>query len=170
MEFHHSLSLRLPRSSVAKTQTSAVHPSDPPCKWEGAVLQWLHLITLQQLQTCRATAKGPKPHSQARGQALQCAEATGRLAVLRATHRSLLCHKATPCNPVLLLPHQVLQKKLQGGEGIKSVNTTALTTKCHGPCVQLAGTLGREVCLFRSMHTVTAAVLSGPRQEDGWKM
>lgn len=39
-----------------------------------------------------------------------------------------------------------------------SVNTTALTKKCHGPC-SAGRTLGREVCLFRSMHTMTAAEL-----------
>lgn len=35
--------------------------------------------------------------------------------------------------------------------------------------VQLAGTLGREVCLFRSMHTMTAAELwseAGRKIED----
>lgn len=36
--------------------------------------------------------------------------------------------------------------------------------------VQLAGTLGREVCLFRSMHTMTAAELwskaGGKIEED----
>lgn len=35
--------------------------------------------------------------------------------------------------------------------------------------VQLAGTLGREVCLFRSMHTMTAAELwskAGRKKEE----
>lgn len=94
MEFQKSLSLWLPRSSEAKAKKGAVSPPDPPSKWEGAVLQWLHLITPKQLQTCRVKAKGPSHIARPQGQTLQCEEATGRLAALHATHSSLLRHKA----------------------------------------------------------------------------
>lgn len=51
-----------------------------------------------------------------------------------ATLSSLPRHEAPAAAKALLLPHQLPWQKLQGGKGIMSVNTTALTKKCHGPC------------------------------------
>ncbi len=132
-EFQLSPSLRLAGTSVAEAENGAVCPADPPCKWEGAVVQWLLLITTKQLQTHRATAKGPshtarpgdKPYSVGRPQAARCAPRYPQFTPTPWGPR---------CSPALLLPHQLLWLKLQGGRGIMSVNTTALTKKCHGPC------------------------------------
>lgn len=86
-EFQLSPSLRRAGTSVAEAEKGAVCPADPPCKWEGAVVQWLLLITTKQLQTHRATAKGPshtarpgdKPYSVGRPQAARCAPRYPRL-------------------------------------------------------------------------------------------
>lgn len=132
-EFQLSASLRLAETSVAEAEKGAVCPADPPCKWEGAVVQWLLLITTKQLQTHRVTAKGPshtarpgdKPYSVGRPQAACCAPCYPQFTPTPWGPRF---------SPALLLPHQLLWLKLQGGRGIMSVNMTALTKKCHGPC------------------------------------
>lgn len=125
--------LRLARTNAARAEKGAVCPADPPCKWEGAVVQWLLLITTEQLQTHRNTAKGPshtarpgdKPYSVGWPQAARCAS---RYPQFTPTPQGPCC------SPALLLPHQLLWQKLQGGRGIVSVNTTTLTKKCHGHC------------------------------------
>lgn len=76
-EFQLFPALWLVGTSEAKAEKGAVCPSDPPYKWEGAVVQWLLLITTKQLQTHSTIAKGPQLHCQTRGQALQCGKATG---------------------------------------------------------------------------------------------
>lgn len=85
-----------------------------------------------------------------RPQAARCAARSPRLAPTpRGDRRS----------PALLLSHQLLGPKLQGGGGIVSVNTTALTKKCHGPHSIGPGLWGgRYVCLD-PVHMVTAAEL-----------
>lgn len=132
-EFQLFPALWLVGTSEAKAKKGAVCPSDPPYKWEGAVVQWLLLITTKQLQTHRATAKGPshtagpgdKPYSVGRPQAARCTSCNTQFTPTPWGPR---------CGPELLLPHQLLWLKLQGGKGIMSVNATALTKKCHGPC------------------------------------
>lgn len=98
----------------------------------------------------RAARPGDKPNSVGRPQAARCAPRSPRLTPTpRGDRRS----------PALLLPHQLLGPKLQGGGGIVSVNMTALTKKCHGPrCVRPGLWGGRYVCLD-PMHIVTAAEL-----------
>ena len=162
-EFRLSPSLRLAVTSAAEVEKGAVCPADPPCKWEGAVAQWLLLITTKQLQTHRATAEGPsrtarpgdKPCSVGRPQAARCAPRYPRFTPTPWGPRY---------SPALLLPHQLLGLKLQGGRGIMSVNTTALTKKCHGPCSagrRLWG--GRYVCL--DPCTPWQLLNSRPRQQ-----
>lgn len=117
------------KTNAAKANKGAACPSDPPCKWEVAFSEWLRLITTKQLQTCGDIEKGAQP----------CCQASR---VGRSRQPVELCYPHFPptpwgphCSPVpVLLPHQVLWLKLQGGKGIMSVNMTALTMKCHGLC------------------------------------
>lgn len=152
-EFQLSASVWLARTNVAKAKKGAVCPSDPPSKWEGAVVQWLLLITTKQLQTHMARAKGPS-HTGRPGDKPYSVRRPRQPTTLPTVHS----HATRPrCSPaLLLLPHQVLQLKLQGGRGIMSVIWPHWQWNVMVP-VQLAGTLGRKVCLLRSMLTMTAA-------------
>lgn len=100
-EFQLFPSLWLAGTSVAKSEKGAVCPADPPCKWEGAVVQWPRLITTKQLQTHSTTAIGAQPYSQTRGQALQCGEATGGplCSSLPSTHSHAMRPLLQPSTP-----------------------------------------------------------------------
>lgn len=162
-EFQLSPSLRLAGTSVAKAEKGAVCPADPPCKWEGAVVQWLLLITTKQLQTHRATAKGAQPYCQARGQALQCGEATGGplCSSLPSAHSHAMRPPLQPSAPAASSTSLAEIAGWQGNHVCKYDRTDKEMSWSLFSWLGLWG--GRYVCL--DPCTPWQLLNSGPRQE-----
>lgn len=117
------------------------------------------LITTKQLQTHSAKAKGPSQCRPVRAQAPQCGEATG--GPLCSSQPSVYSHATRPpLKPSAPAASSSFQAEIAGWQGNRVCKYDHTDKEMSRSPFSRAGTWGREVCLFRSLHT-----MSGPRQE-----
>lgn len=110
-------------------------------------------------------SEGAQPYCQARGQALQCGEATGGplCSALPSVHSHAM---RPPLQPSAPAASSTSRAEIAGWQGNHVCKYDRTDKEMSWSLFSWPETLGREVCLFRSVHTMTAAELEAEAAKE----